>query len=138
MSIQRYWALVTELYRALDIDAVPGMHQATRLRVDEVDFILFYDGLPAPGSIVMHCVFGELPTVLRERILLRLLETQSHLFGVCTPVFSCNAGRQDITLMCRYPLQHEALAEATLELLHFFAGMARRWREDHFLDADTP
>jgi hypothetical protein len=36
--------------------------------------------------------------------------------------------------MCRFPLRDEQPAESTLELLHLFAGMAMRWRKDHFLD----
>lgn len=134
MSIQRYWALVTDLYRQLGIEAAPGVRQAVQLCIDDVDFTLFYGGLLAPDSVVMHCTFGTLPAASRERILLRLLETQSHLFGVCAPVFSCDTAQQRITLMCRFPLRDEQPAESTLELLHLFAGMAMRWRKDHFLD----
>lgn len=137
MSIERYRALIDRLCAALAIDAAPGMYQAAHLTVDGVDFILLHGGLLVPDSVVMHCEFGALPTASRERILLRLLETQSHLFGVCMPVFGYDAASNCLTLMCRFPLQDDEQAHATLELLHFFSAMAKRWVADHFIQYDT-
>lgn len=133
MTIERYRALIKRLCTALGIDAAAGMAQAVSVTVDDIEFHLFHGGLLAPDSMVMHCVFGPLPEHLRTAILLRLLDTQTHLFGVCTPVFSHDAAQDSITLMCRFPLQDDEQAVATLELLRFFSDMAKRWDSDYFL-----
>ncbi|MBB5391375.1 MULTISPECIES: type III secretion chaperone CesT [unclassified Herbaspirillum] len=134
MSIERYRALVERLYVTLGIDAAPGMTQAAHLSIDGIEFHLFHGGLLAPDSVIMHCVFGVLPVASRESILLRLLHTQSRLFGVCAPVFSHDASNDRITLMCRFPLQDDEQARSTLELLQFFSAMAKRWGADHFIE----
>jgi len=132
MTIERYRALIEHLYATLGVDTAPALAQAAHLMVDGTEFHLFHGGLLEPDSVIMHCIFGTLPERRREEVLLRLLETQTHLFGVCSPVFSHDASSNRITLMCRFPLKDEEQVLATLELLQFFSSMAKRWGEDHF------
>lgn len=132
MSIERYRALIGQLCNTFNAPAPGGMYQTATLQVDEIEFTLFHGGLLVPDSVVLYCDFGELPQQARERILLRLLETNMYLFGQHTPAFTYNPLRDRIVLMCRFPLLQADLA-STLELLYFFAGIARRWRGDHFL-----
>ncbi|MCA1324573.1 CesT family type III secretion system chaperone [Herbaspirillum sp. alder98] len=132
MSIHRYHALIDHLCEQLSIEFKPAMYQAAQINVDGVDFTLFHAGLMLPESVQMHCDFGALPGAAREAVLLRLLETQTHLFGVCAPVFSYDRTRDSVALMCRFPLHDEDGAVSTLELLRFFSGLAKRWRQDRF------
>lgn len=132
MSIHRYHALIDRLCEQLSIEVKPAMYQAAQIEVDGVGFTLFHAGLMLSDSVHMHCDFGVLPGAAREAVLLRLLETQTHLFGVCAPVFTYDRVRDSVALMCRFPLNEEADAASTLELLRFFSGLAKRWRQDRF------
>ncbi|CAN7524825.1 CesT family type III secretion system chaperone [Duganella sp. LjRoot269] len=132
--LERYRALIGQLCRKFDIPEPGIMYQAAQLPVGDVNFTLFHGGLMVPDSVLVYCEFGVLPPQSRERMLLRLLETNAYLFGVNSPAFTYQADRNMIGLMCCFDLE-EATLESTVELLEFFAGMARRWREDHFLFA---
>lgn len=134
MVLERYRVLIDQLCREFDLPAPGRMEQAARLPLGDVNFTLFHGGLIMPDSVLMYCEFGELPPQSRERTLLRLLETNAYLFGMNSPAFTYQPEQNMIVLMCRFSLQ-EATLESTLEMLEFFAGMARRWRRDHFLFA---
>lgn len=132
MSIQRYRALIDQLRTVFSIADPGGIYQSVTLHVDDIEFTLFHGGLLVPDNVVMYCDFGELPVDARESILLRLLETNMYLLSHYTPAFTYNPQRRRIVLMCCFPLPQADL-ESTQELLHFFSGIARRWRRDHFL-----
>ncbi len=132
MTIERYRLLIGQLCATFNVPDPEGMYQSASLRVDDIKFTFFHGGLMMPDSVLMYCDFGTLPTDAREHILLRLLETNMYLFGLYSPAFTYDTQRNRIVMMCRFPLQQADL-ESTLELLHFFSGVARRWRRDHFL-----
>lgn len=140
MSITRYRALIDQLCTHLEATPPSGDHQSARFTHDGTGFTFFHGGMLVPDSVVLHCDFGEfpghLPPPTRERILLRLLESNLYLFSEHAPGFTYDPARQRIVLMCRFGLAHADLA-STLELMAFFSSMAKRWARDHFL-FDTP
>lgn len=132
MSIERYRALVDQLCARLHASRPSVAGQSAVFFVDGSEFTLFHGGMLVPDSVVLYCDFGELPEQSREPILLRLLETNMYLFAQHTPAFTYSPARNRVVLMCRFGLAQADL-ESTLELMAFFAGMARRWAQDHFL-----
>ncbi len=140
MSITRYRELIDQLGDHLGARPPGGDHQSASFTSDGVGFTFFHGGMLVPDSMVLHCDFGELPGQLppatRERILLRLLESNLYLFSEHAPAFTYDPARQHIVLMCRFGLARADLA-SLLELMAFFSGMAKRWGRDHFL-FDTP
>lgn len=132
MSIERYRALVEQLSARLQASRPSVAGQSAIFLFNGSEFTLFHGGLLVPDSVVLYCDFGELPQQSREPILLRLLETNMYLFAQHTPAFTYSPARNRVVLMCRFGLAQADL-ESTLELMDFFAGMARRWSHDHFL-----
>ena len=132
MSIEMYHSLIDQICEEFDIPDPGTMYQAAHLRLRDTDFTLYHGGVIIPDSVLMYCDFGELPVQSREAVLLRLLEANVYLFGVTSPAFTYNPQKNHIMLMCRFSLK-QATLESTLELFNYFAEMATRWNNDHFL-----
>jgi hypothetical protein len=132
MSIGRYRNLIEQLCERFNIPDHGAMYQSAQMRLSGVEFTLYHGGFMVPDSVLVYCEFGELPQQNRENILLRLLETNMYLFNAHCPAFTYNMHQNHVILMCRFPLASATL-ESTLELFDFFAGLALRWRKDHFL-----
>lgn len=132
MSIETYQSLIDQICAQSNIPNPASMYSAADIQVQGVNFTMFYGGGIAPDSALVYCDFGELPTQAREAVLLRLLETNMYLFGVNSPVFTYNPENKHIVLVCRVPLAR-ATADKILALLAHYAGIAKEWRNDHFL-----
>lgn len=132
MSIEHYRTLIAQLRSSMQLPDLPGLSQSTVLSFEGTEFTLMHGGLLVPDSVLLYCDFGELPAANRERILLRLLESNLYLFGQHAPAFTYQAHTNHIMLTCRFALRQADLVSTT-ELLQFFAGIAARWRRDHFL-----
>ena len=132
MSLNIYHALIDQICAKSNIPDPASMYSVADIQVQGVNFTMFYGGSIAPDSALLYCDFGELPTQAREAVLLRLLETNMYLFGVNSPTFTYNAENMHIVLANRVPLAR-VTADTVLALLSHYAGLAKEWRNDHFL-----
>lgn len=132
MSIDLYCKLIDEICAEVNIPNPERLYQEANLKVDDVAFTLLYGSVADPNSMMLYCDFGELPEQGREAVLLRLMETNMHLFGANSPCFTYNSESKHIVLAARLRL-FAATGEDVLRTLRSLAAGALEWRQNHFL-----
>jgi len=132
MTIERYRALINRLCSRFNIPKPGPASQVAHLNAYGAHFTLFFGGLLAPDSMLVHCDFGVVPAPPRDPALLRLLEINTYLFGAHQATFAYDAERNRIVLICRVRLQYATL-HSVLETLEHLSFMARDWQRNRFL-----
>lgn len=134
MTQPDFQRLAHELCQHADLAAPAPDQTVLDLEVKGINFSLYDAGARTPDVAVIYCDFGAVPTQSRDRILLRLLETNLYLFGPHSPTFTCNPETGHVLLAAMLPIT-SASAAATLDLLAGLADMAMEWRTRYFLTA---
>jgi len=132
MSVEAYRSLIDQLCQHAGIPHPQSMYEKAELLVDDCTFLLRHG--EKSESVLVYCDMGELPEKSKEAVLLRLMETNLYMFGdVYNPVFSYSPESKHVLVLCARWLG-EATGLTLLAFIKQLAGMAKEWRENHFLD----
>jgi len=90
----------------------------------------------APGCAFVLIEFGEVPKDREQAAWTALLDANFLMMGESAPCFSRNPATGQVLLQYAYPFD-KATALDLYQGIVKMVDIARRWREDHFLDTDA-
>lgn len=134
MSFEAYQSFIDQFCQHAGLTEPRSMYHGAEIRIGATDFMLRHGGVRAPEMVTVYCALGALPPpAQREAALLRLLESNLHLFGSgSNPGFSYNPDSQQVLMSCALWLG-EIDALTMLTLLTRFDALANDWRANYFL-----